>query len=243
VLPGVAAARGLHFNFAVKRSILVAAFVLLPCACSKETPPVAHDPTPAPTDVDQIPAGPVSGKIDGQPFSLKAAKYYVDVRPGYEKTEIYLASTAMPSACDDLGPAKATTVWLRRTGPGGPKPETVHFGPKDKVPWEAHYDIYQDGKWSGNGTASALVSIQAVAPDAKVAGRLAVNFGDATGSGVQGEFSAVYCAIHIDTLVRGTHAMEVAGAGKGADWQPAEGAAATPEGDGGEPASGDAAAD
>jgi hypothetical protein len=204
----------------VARSILVIALLPLVAACSKPAPAPDHDPKPAPESADGIPVAPLSGKIRGQTFSLKNARYYVDVRPGYEKFEIYLASSSVPSQCDDLETVRATTVWLRRSGPGGPKPETARFGPGDNTPWEAHYEVFEDGKWTSDGHASALVVLRSVTADAKLDGQLSVNFGDPSSSRVQGEFSAVYCPIRIDRLVRGTHALEVPGKGQGADWQP-----------------------
>lgn len=49
-------------------------------------------PRAAPSSPDSIPAGPVTGKIHGKPFTLKAARYSLDIRPGHEQADTGSAS-------------------------------------------------------------------------------------------------------------------------------------------------------
>ncbi|MCC6525262.1 MAG: hypothetical protein IT373_21595 [Polyangiaceae bacterium] len=171
-------------------------------ACSAEPPPQSYEPKPVAAAVEAIRDVPVTGTLGGQPFAIAEARVYVDERPEHEKTDIVLSAGASTDHCGDLGPLRATTVWLRRTGAHAPESETVRFAPGDDSPWEAHYEVFQNGNWSGNGHAAALVAMNGTD------GRLSVCFGDATGSCVEGTFSARRCPIRIDSLVRGSPALE-----------------------------------
>ena len=167
-----------------------------------------HEPKPAPKSVDSLPAGPVSGKIDGQSFALGNARYSIDTRPHYEKVDIMLTADKLEDPCAALGASHATSVWLRRAGKEPLKEETVRIGPKDKGAWEAHYDAFKDDRWEGNGDAAALLYLHDVAVDRRLRGEISVCFGDEAGSCVAGSFSAQYCPIRIDQPVRGSSALE-----------------------------------
>ena len=200
--------------FHARRSLAPLAALVPLVACSADPPPASYEPKPVPTAADSIREAAVSGTIHGQPFSLAEARVYVDQRPGHEKTDVVLSAAATPEHCGDLGPLHATTVWLRRNGPQGPANETVHLAPGDESLWDVHYEVFDDGRWTGNGHSAALIAIDGHE------GRVAACFGDATGSCVEGNFSAVWCPIRIDSLVRGSPALESlpGGASHPASW-------------------------
>ncbi|MFO0565098.1 MAG: hypothetical protein U0263_05520 [Polyangiaceae bacterium] len=166
------------------------------------------EPPPAPTSEDTIHVGPLSGKIDGKPFSAQTARYYIDSRPGFEKIDIKIYASAAKTPCGPLDDPKPPSVWIRRWGPGKPSAEkvTTSVGGTDK--WEVHYQIQDEGHWIGNGDANALVVLEDVRPDLVLPGVISACFRDTTGSCVAGEFSASYCRLSIDEPVRGTEAME-----------------------------------
>jgi hypothetical protein len=184
------------------------ALAFAPLGCGRRDAPVPKDPAPAPTSADAIPAGPLSGKIAGEPFKVGNARYTIDTRPGYEKLELILTSAELKDPCGDLDPVRASSVWFRRKGAEQPKAETVHFGPKDTSDWEAHYDAWKDAHWIGNGTAAVLLSLHDLTADRKLAGEVSVCFGDVEGSCVAGTFSAQRCVIRVDKPVRGTSVLE-----------------------------------
>jgi len=172
-----------------------------------EKPGPPKEPAAPPASPDSIPVGPVSGKLLDQPYTHLAGRYYVDQRPGFEKTDIRLYATEAETPCGPLREKKPASVWLRRKGA-----ERVAAGSSvtdlDKGEWEVHYQVQKDGYWVGNGDARALVVINDVGPDLKITGSLSACFRDETGSCVAGSFTASYCRISIDSPVRGTDAME-----------------------------------
>lgn len=177
-------------------------------ACGHAEPAPIKDPPKAPTSVAGIPVAPLSGKLLGQPFSIKSARYYVDQRPGYRKIILKLYGVASPTPCKDLTPVKPPEVWLRHDGPQRIKPGTTAIDLDGKAPWQVHYQIHKDSRWVGNGSARALFVVTQVDPDMKVHGELSACFRDATGSCVAGRFVANYCRIWIDSPVRGSDVME-----------------------------------
>jgi hypothetical protein len=177
-------------------------------ACQPQPPEKQPAPLSVPTSIATIPIGNVSGKILGEPFNVLTARYIVDRRPGYEKLEIQLLAGTLSQQCDDIGAHHPTMVWLRRVGAAEPKAMTVRFGPGDQTPWQAHYELFDNGAWSGNGNAALLLELGDPAPDMKLRGDLYASFGDRTQSSVAGSFVAVYCPIQIDALVRGIDSME-----------------------------------
>lgn len=177
-----------------------------PLGCRAAPKDGAHDPKPAPTSPNAIPAAPLSGSINGHPFAVRTARYIVDRRPDHEKLEIHL-SAAEVAGCEDDGAKHITDVWLRRAGSAMPTTEPAHIAPDQPSPWEVHYEAYEDGKWTGNSRASALLVIRS-RTDGNLDGDLSVCFGDASASCVSGTFSARGCPIRIDAPVRGAPAME-----------------------------------
>lgn len=188
--------------------------VALATSCRREAPPVALQPAAAPTSTASIPLSPVSGRIAGRPFTVEAARYSIDRRPGYEKVEIELLAENPDKPCGDPAMKHVTSVWLRVGGVDAVRAETVRIESGKPGPWEAHYQVFDQKKWTGNGDASALISLSAPAPDMKLSGELSACFGDASKSCVAGRFEAIYCPIRIDALVRGSDAMERPPAGK-----------------------------
>lgn len=188
--------------------LILLPIVLTPVGCGRDAPAPPIEPRPAPASADAIPVGPLSGKIGGHDFALKNARYFVDERHGYEKLQIVLGSVESKDECAELGSQHPTSVWLRRKGADFPKPETLRFSSKEPTDWQAHYDLYEDGLWVGNGTHAALLVLSSTEVDRKLHGELSVCFGDATGSCVAGSFDARYCPVRIDQPVRGASALE-----------------------------------
>lgn len=152
----------------------------------------------------------MSGKIDGQAFEVKTARYFIDSRRGYEKVDIQLLASETDSPCGPLKDKKAASVWLRKNGAAKLETETLRVGVADAgAPWETHYQAIANGKhWIGAGEANTLLLLTEPGPDLKVHGVLWACFRDPTGSCVQGEFLASFCHLSIDEPVRGTAAME-----------------------------------
>lgn len=166
-------------------------------------------PKPAPTSADGIVASVLGGEIRGRSVTLENARYVVDRRHGFEKVDISFSAARADSPCGERRPKDAPSVWLRKTGPDPLKPLQVRLSPDGpESPWEVHYQVRDGRAWVGNGQASALVVIREVGKDLKVSGELWACFADEQASCVEGRFSADYCAIRIDTPVRGTEAME-----------------------------------
>jgi hypothetical protein len=187
-------------------AIVLASSAVVACGHAEPAPP--KDPPKAPTSAAAIPVAPLSGKLLGEPFSIKSARYYVDQRPGYQKIIIKLYEVESSTPCKDLTPLKAPEVWLRHDGPERVKTGQTAIDLDGKAPWQLHYQIQKDGRWVGNGAARALFVITQVDPDMKVHGELSGCFRDATGSCVAGRFVANYCRIWIDSPVRGSDVME-----------------------------------
>lgn len=187
-------------------AIALASSAVVACGHAEPTPP--KDPPKAPTSAAAIPVAPLSGKLLGEPFAIKSARYYVDQRPGYKKIILKLYGVESSSPCKDLTPLKAPEVWLRHDGPERIKKGQTTIDLDGKAPWQVHYQIQKDGRWVGNGAARALFVVTQVAPDMKVHGELTACFRDATGSCVAGVFVANYCRIWIDSPVRGSDVME-----------------------------------
>lgn len=166
------------------------------------------EPPPAPTSEDTVHVGPLSGKIDGKPFSAKSARYYVDSRPGFEKVDIKIYAAGSKTPCGELDEPKPPSVWIRRWGPGKISAAKAMTNVQGGGPWEVHYQIQDEGHWIGNGDANALIVVEDVRPDLMLPGLLSACFRDTTGSCIAGEFSASYCRQSIDEPVRGTEAME-----------------------------------
>ncbi|MEZ4219417.1 MAG: hypothetical protein R3B13_00720 [Polyangiaceae bacterium] len=191
----------------LSRWLLVPALACLSCGHSEELGPL-KDPPPAPAAGNAIPVGPLGGKLLDEPFTVHAARYYVDQRPGYEKVDIKLYSEKSETACGPLANSKSPSVWLRRKGAEALAPGTFSINLEGGGPWEAHYQTRHDERWVGYGEANALFVITAVDPDLKVHGELSACFRDPKGSCVAGRFTASYCRISIDAPVRGTEMME-----------------------------------
>lgn len=182
------------------------AFAVVACSHPDSSPP--KEPPPAPTSDEAIPVGPLGGKLLGESFTVKSARYYVDQRPGYQKTVLELYGVDAPTPCEDLTPVKPPTVWLRHDGPERVEAGKTSIGLDAKAPWALHYQIQKNGRWVGNGDANALFVVTAVDSDMKVHGELSGCFRDATGSCISGRFTANYCRIWIDSPVRGADGME-----------------------------------
>ncbi len=187
-------------------AIVLAISAVTACGHPEAAPP--KEPPKAPASVKDIPVSPLSGKLLGQAFTIKSARYYVDQRPGYQKIVLKLYGIESKSPCEDLTPVKPPEVWLRHNGPERMTPATTAIDLDGKAPWEVHYQIQKDGRWAGNGSARALFVITQVDPDMKVHGELSACFRDETGSCVAGTFEANYCRIWIDSPVRGSDVME-----------------------------------
>jgi hypothetical protein len=166
------------------------------------------DPPSAPASEDTIHVGPVSGKLNGEPFALRTARYYIDPRPGFEKVDIQLIDAQTDTPCGPLDPAKPASVWLRKRGTTRVIEETARSTVAQPGPWDVHYQVFEDRWWIGVGEANALVVLSEPGPDLKLRGVLWACFRDAFASCVQGEFEASYCRLSIDEPVRGTAAME-----------------------------------
>jgi hypothetical protein len=194
---------------ALGQAVLAASCLCFLLGCGRRTEATPNPaPRAAPTSADAIPAGPVSGKVAGKPFALKGARYSLDIRPGVEKTDIVLTDVETAEPCADLGPLHATSVWLRWTGVGVPKAEVVRTDPQSPSAWAAHYERFDEGRWVGNGNASALIALEAPKVDRKLEGSVSVCFGDGLDSCVAGSFVARDCPIRIDAPVRGAPALE-----------------------------------
>jgi hypothetical protein len=188
------------------RLLLLSCALCAACGRSEEGPP--KEPAPAPTAGEAIPVGPLSGKLAGEVFTVHAARYYVDQRPGYEKVDIKLYAAKAATSCGDLAEKKSTSVWLRRKGSKPVEPGTFATNVADGGEWEVHYQAQQDARWRGYGEANALFVVTAVDPDLKLHGELSACFRDPSGSCVAGRFTAHLCRISIDAPVRGAENME-----------------------------------
>jgi hypothetical protein len=197
----------------ITRGWLIAlATTQLGCRAAEPAPPV--DPKPAPTSASAIPAAPLDGKLAGKPFSMRSARYTVDRRHGFEKIVISVSSASDEARCGERRPADAPSVWVRRSGPGLPKPEEVRIGANEQGPWEVHYQHRDGHRWLGNGDASALIVVREIEPDMTLVAELWACFADSEGSCVSGHIRADYCPIRIDQPVRGTEVMERPPAGR-----------------------------
>jgi hypothetical protein len=177
------------------------------CSTFKEPGP-PKEPPAAPASENTIHLGAVSGKLHGDAFTVKTARYYVDARPGFEKIDIQLIAADAPSTCARLFEGKPASLWLRRRGTTKLVAETSTTSVADGGAWDVHYQVSDDGHWFGVGEANALVVLGEPGPDMKVKGVLWACFRDEAGSCVQGEFLASPCTLSIDEPVRGTAAME-----------------------------------
>lgn len=181
--------------------------LLAGCDRQPRTGPL-KEPPPAPTSEDSIHVGPLNGKLDGQPFTVKTARYFVDTRPGFERVEIKLYGVGSKTPCGELDSPKPPTVWLRRLGPAQFGHSKTSTTVKDGGEWEVHYQVQDDGFWLGYGEANALLVLEAPDPDRRLSGILSACFRDHAGSCIAGEFSASLCHLGIDEPVRGTEVME-----------------------------------
>lgn len=189
-----------------RAAALLAVLVVAACRAEQKPSPAAAREPPV-SSPEGIPDAPLSGTIHGRPFVLRDARYVPDRRPGYAHTDILLSSGTADSACAPVVPATATSVWLRLEGPDPIEATSTRTGPGTTSRWSVHYQAF-DGRWLGVGDGSALVSLQAPAPDGRVAGGLAVCFSDDERSCVSGSFDAVACPPRIDQPVRGTPPSE-----------------------------------
>lgn len=177
--------------------------------CQEPAPePERRAAASVPTSAATISIEPVSGTILGKPFALASARYSVDRRPGYEKLEIILLSSRLERPCEELGPNRDAAVWLRRRGVGEPKAGSWRFSPHDTGPWEAHYERFEDGNWSGNGDANVVLELSEPTVDLELTGDVYACFADRSASCVSGRFVATFCPIRIDAPVRGMDSME-----------------------------------
>lgn len=189
--------------------LVAAAFaVAVACSCRAEPRAAPHKPPAAPTSADAIPIAPLSGKLLGQAYALRNARYYVDRRRGYAKIDIQLSASRAEAPCGDLEDPHAPSVWLRRQGNREPARAEHTVRVSGGGPWQVHYQVHEHDQWLGNGDANALFVVNQVDPDLVIQGALQACFRDATGSCVAGRFAAHYCTIAIDAPVRGTNAME-----------------------------------
>lgn len=187
--------------------LLVCALVSAGCEVERGAP---REPAEAPATEDSIHLGSVTGKIDGQPFEVKTARYFIDTRRGYEKVDLQLIGSEAETPCGALKVKKTPSVWLRKNGAVTLEAETIRSTVADAgAPWEIHYQTVANEKhWVGTGEANTLLELSEPGPDLKVHGVLWTCFRDATASCVQGEFLASFCRLSIDEPVRGTAAME-----------------------------------
>lgn len=184
------------------------ALVLGATGCEPRDDAPRKEPAAAPTSEDTIHLGPVSGKLNGMPFTVKTARYVIDTRPGFEKVDVQLFDAESSTPCGPLSPAKAPSVWLRKWGATSVTAETTSTSVAGGGPWEVHYQAVDGKRWRGIGEANALVVLRGPASDLKLEGALWACFRDAAGSCVQGGFLATLCQLSIDEPVRGTAAME-----------------------------------
>lgn len=185
----------------------LAALALAACASDKPPPP-SLDVSPPQDSPTSIPDGPLDGKVHGAAFKLGDARYFVDQRRGYEKTDVILSAGATTDRCADTRPADATAVWLRHKGTDPIVPGEVRVKPRTPGPWEVHYQTKVDGKWRGNGDAAALLVIREIRADQTLVGDLSVCFADHEKSCVSGSFQAGFCPIRIDQPIRATEPPE-----------------------------------
>jgi hypothetical protein len=153
---------------------------------------------------ESIPEAPVSGRIHGEPFAMREARYIVDRRVAYAHTDILLSSGTAESACAPVAPAQSTSLWLRLDGPAKIETTTARVGPGKDGPWSVHYQVYDGAAWSGVGEGSALLSLHEPGPDGKLSGGIAVCFADDAKSCVSGSFDATSCPPTVDQPVRGS---------------------------------------
>jgi hypothetical protein len=184
----------------------LALFGLPSCQSPHPSPKMHADPVA--NSADSIPTAPVSGTIRGKSFGLGSARYFVDRRLGYEKIEIKLSAGKSAEHCSAPLPNDSASVWLRRTGSGPIKSETIRIASNQHEAWEVHYQAEDDGQWVGNGNAEALVVLEPPSADQHLRGELSVCFADETKSCVLGTFVAEYCPISIDAPIRGSYHME-----------------------------------
>lgn len=187
--------------------VVVGVFAWAGCSSPKDHGP-PKDPATAPSSEDTIHVGAISGKVNGDPFTVRTARYYVDTRPGFEKIDIQLLDAETDTPCGPLKPEKPTSVWLRKKGTTRLVAETAKSSVAEGGTWDVHYQAFEDRWWIGIGEANALVVLNEPGPDLKLRGLLWACFRDPHGSCVQGEFTASFCRHSIDEPVRGTAAME-----------------------------------
>lgn len=188
--------------------LVALALALVGCEHGPKDKGPPKEPPPPPASEDTIHVGPVEGKLNGEPFTVKTARYVVDSRRGFEKVDLQLIDAEATTGCGPLSADKPARVWLRRVGPGALTAQTASGTVADAGLWEVHYQAVEDGRWMGRSEANYLLSLQDPGPDLKLKGTLWACFRDAPGSCVQGEFSATFCTPSIDEPVRGTAAME-----------------------------------
>lgn len=187
--------------------VVVGVFAWAGCSSPKDQGP-PKDPPAAPATEDTIHLGAVTGKINGEAFTVKTARYYVDSRPGFEKVDIQLIDAETDTPCGPLKPAKPTSIWLRKVGTTQVQGETAHSTVAEGGPWAVHYQTLEERWWIGVGEANSLLVLSEPGPDLKLRGVFWACFRDAAGSCVQGEFKASFCQVSFDMPVRGTEAME-----------------------------------
>ena len=174
-------------------------------SCRKEFQPrpvVAVDPPV--TTIDGIPDAPVSGRIHGQPFMMRDARYVADRRVGYAHTDIELSAGTAETACGPLVPGKSTRVWLRQEGADRVETMVGRVGPGTTGKWSVHYQVFDGEFWVGAGDGSALLTMHEPGPDGRIQGGIAACFSDDDKSCVSGSFNAVACPSRLDLTVRGT---------------------------------------
>lgn len=190
---------------APRQTVPAALAALLLAGCGGEAPAVVStDPVAPPVDsFESIPDAPLSGILRGTAFTVHDARYHIDRRLGYAHTDIVLSLGTAESPCGELKPKGASSVWLRLDGKGAVDRGQLRIDPRTPGPWTVHYQLREENRWLGNGDGAALLNVRSIGMDGKIAGDLAVCFGDGKKSCVKGSFEARSCPTSIDEPVRG----------------------------------------
>jgi hypothetical protein len=180
----------------------------LGCDSDPTAAPPAGSVRPAHDSAAAIPTSPIEGKLRGQPFVVRDARYRVDRRPGHEHVDILLSDGEAKGPCGDLEPAEPPRIWLRRQGAAPLASQEIRIAQGQAAGWEAHYQLRQNGRWVAAGDGAAWLRLDV--PDAgfTVRGALSVCFADGAGSCAAGAFVAHACPTEIDRPVRGVGPTE-----------------------------------
>ncbi len=179
---------------AVGRLLAVTATAGVVSSCGHTEPTYTPSQASSAMTLAAIPPSPVSGTLAGRRFTTHDTWYRVIRKAGRERIDIFLTEGRQTRLCAESDPESARHVWVRfpgwqifRAGEYRIDPGTAH------APMSVHFEVPdEEHHWEGNGTASAVVSIDAVSGDS-VTGRMRACWGDAHHSCVEGSFRAIEC--------------------------------------------------